>query len=298
MSHRQPHGIVVAPVTPMNADLSVDHGGLRALVDHLVTSGVHGLTPCAITAETETLTLTEQRDVLRTVVETVAGRVPVYCGVGRPSILEVRALSSYVDEIGGDGLFVITPYASAHVLDEVLDHFREVAAGTRLPVMIYNTPGYAGVNITPKAAATLSEIPNIVATKEGLQDQLHDTVRAVGERMAVLTGRDSYLLSSMVVGARGVVSFAANVAPELLVELYDTVQAGRFEAARALHERVASLVEVLVSRSYPVMIKEAMAVRGLPAGPARRVAGGASAAERQAIREAVAHATRTSGALA
>jgi 4-hydroxy-tetrahydrodipicolinate synthase len=269
-------GVYVAPVTPMNANLTVDVEGLRALVDFLIESGVHGLTPGAVTAEVETLSLAEHRQVLAAATEAAAGRVPVYAGIGRPSILELRELAGYAEGIGADGLFVITPYASAHTIDEVERHYADLADRSALPLMMYNCPGYSGVNIPPPVAARLAALPTVVATKEGQQDQLHETVRYAGVSMSVFTARDSYLLPSMIVGAQGVVSFAANVAPGLIVELYEAARSGDLSRARELHAATSSLVEVLVSRSYPVMIKEAMAALGLPSGPPRRVAGSLS----------------------
>jgi 4-hydroxy-tetrahydrodipicolinate synthase len=287
MSVLRPEGIVVAPVTPMNDDLSVNYDALAADVDRLIRAGIHGLTPCAVTAEVETLSMEEHRRVLATVVEATAGRVPVYCGVGRPSLLELRDLVEHVHAIGADGLFVITPYASSYSLTEVELHYEDVVNRSGLPTLIYNCPGYSNVNITPQASARLAEHPLIVGIKEGQQSQLHDTVRLVGDRMAVLTARDSYLLPSLVVGATGVVSFAANLAPELHVALFDAVQKGDLTLARRMHEGVCQLVEALVARSYPVLIKEGMRMQGHPVGPARRVAVRVDDNERDRLRLAL-----------
>jgi 4-hydroxy-tetrahydrodipicolinate synthase len=265
-------GIVVAPVTPMNKDLSVDLLGLRQLTRYLVKSGVTGFTACAVTAETETLSLDEHRAVLQAVVEASDHQVPVYCGIGRGSLLETRELVDFVESIGGDGLFVITPYASAYTLDEVSAYFRDVAGRTKLPVMLYNCPGYSGVNIPPSTVAELASIENILSIKEGEQSQLQADLASV-EKTAfdVFTARDSFLLESLSAGAAGVISFAANVAPSLLVALDKAWSEGRAKDAQDLHERVVALVRILVKRSYPVFIKAAMNEIGLPAGPCRRV---------------------------
>jgi 4-hydroxy-tetrahydrodipicolinate synthase len=272
-------GIVVAPVTPMRRDLSIDLDGLRVLVDHLVGAGVHALTPCAMTAEVETLDLDEHREVLRVTVETVAGRVPVYSGVGRASILETRSLVAYAEDIGSDGLFLITPYCNSYTKDEALQYYEDIAVRASVPIMIYNCPGYSGINLTPEDHARLAGIDNIVATKEGNQGQLQDTVLATAERMAVFTARDSYLLPSLALGAEGVVSFAANVVPQLLLDLYAAAQDGNWARARELHGALCPLVNALVARSYPLMIKTAMSLLNLPAGPARRIGGGATPEE-------------------
>jgi 4-hydroxy-tetrahydrodipicolinate synthase len=256
----------------MNKDLSVDLLGLRQLTRYLVKSGVTGFTACAVTAETETLSLDEHRAVLQAVVEASDHQVPVYCGIGRGSLLETRELVDFVEGIGGDGLFVITPYASAYTLDEVSAYFRDVAGRTKLPVMLYNCPGYSGVNIPPSTVAELASIENILSIKEGEQSQLEADLASV-EKTAfdVFTARDSFLLESLSAGAAGVISFAANVAPSLLVALDKAWSEGRAKDAQDLHERVVALVRILVKRSYPVFIKAAMNEIGLPAGPCRRV---------------------------
>ncbi|MGA7087986.1 MAG: dihydrodipicolinate synthase family protein [Candidatus Dormiibacterota bacterium] len=265
-------GVVVAPVTPMNKDLSVDLVGLRELTRYLVKSGVTGFTACAVTAETETLSVDEHRAVLRAVVEAADHQVPVYCGIGRGSLLETRGLVGFVESIGGDGLFVITPYASAYSLDEVSAYFRDVAGRTTLPVMLYNCPGYSGVNIPPSTVAELASIENILSIKEGEQSQLQADLASVEKTgFDVFTARDSYLLESLSAGAAGVISFAANVAPTLLVALDNAWSEGRAREAQDLHERVVALVRILVTRSYPLFIKAAMNEIGLPAGPCRRI---------------------------
>lgn len=268
----------------MRADLSIDFDGLRVLVNHFVEAGVHALTPCAMTAEAESLDLEEHRQVLRVTVETVAGRVPVYSGVGRASIRETRSLVAFAQDAGSDGLFVITPYCNSYTKDEVLQYYEDIAIRASIPVMIYNCPSYSGINLAPEDHARLAGIDSIVATKEGNQAQLHDTLLATAGRMAVFSARDSYLLPSLALGAEGVVSFAANVAPQLLLDLYAAAQDGNWTRARELHESLCPLVDALVGRSYPLMIKTAMSLLDLPAGPARRIGGGATAEEVKRLR--------------
>jgi 4-hydroxy-tetrahydrodipicolinate synthase len=271
----------------MHDDMSLDIDGLQRLVDHLIGQGIHGLTPCAVTGEAESLSLDEQKQVLRATVEAAAHRVPVYSGIGRSSLLETLALVPYAEEIGSDGLFVITPFCNGYSVAEVDAYYRELARRTALPIMIYNCPGYSKINISPSMSASLAGVPNIVATKEGNQDQLHETVLATGNRLAVFTARDSYLLPSMAVGATGVVSFAANVAPALLVRLYDAVRSGDLPLARDLHCRVTVLVRALVARSYPTMIKEAMRLAGLPSGALRRTGVPVTSEERAVLQDAL-----------
>jgi 4-hydroxy-tetrahydrodipicolinate synthase len=278
-------GIVVAPITPMNRDLSVDWVGLEEVLDWLISRGIDGLTACAVTAETEALTMEEHRQVLERTVSVADGRVPVYCGVGRTSILETRELVAFAQDIQGDGLFLITPYASAYTGEEVVAYLQDIAMRSPLPLMLYNCPSYAGVNITVEQLTQLSHIGNIVAVKEGNQEQLPALAATTRESgFKVFTARDSYLLDSLDSGAVGVISFAANVAPDLLVDLYRFWRIGARDRAEQLQASVTRLVGALVTRSYPLFIKAAMAELDLPAGPARRIELGLDRTEQAALR--------------
>jgi 4-hydroxy-tetrahydrodipicolinate synthase len=271
----------------MNDDLSLDEDGLARLIEHLIDAGVHGLTPCAMTGEAESLNLDEHERVLRVVAETANGRVPVFAGIGRPSILETRLLLEAAEDAGSDGLFLIPPFCNSYTKDEALRFYEDVAARTSLPIMMYNCPPYSGIDFSPSDHADLAKIPTMVATKEGNQGQLQNTVLATADQMSVFTARDSYLLSSLAVGAVGVVSFAANVAPQLLVRLYDAFLVGRLDEAQELHRTLVPIVDALVARSYPLMIKTAMSLLGLPAGPARRIATPITEVELDRLRAAV-----------
>ena len=207
-------------------------------------------------------------------------------GLGAGRFSSSRDLIDLVSAIDGDGLFIITPYASAYTADEALAYFEDCAQRTQLPIMIYNCPPYSGVNIAPTQIAELSKTNNIVAIKEGNQDQLPDAIAATAKAdFSVFTARDSYLLESLALGSSGVISFAANVAPVLMVSLQKAWDDGNVESARELQDRVTRLVSVLVSRSYPSFIKAAMRELGLPAGPSRRIETDLSAAERQRLRD-------------
>lgn len=295
-SHTLRPGVVVAPVTPMNQDMSLDTPAIALLTDRLIAAGATGLTPCAVTGEPQTLSLEEHLSVLRATVAATRGRVPVYCGVGRPSIIETWQAIDSLTDMGADGVFLITPYASQYSLGEVLHYFQEVADRTPLPIMIYNCPSYSGVNIPPQALATLARVPNIQAVKEGNQAQLGETLALVrSEDFAVYSARDSYLLESLAAGAAGVISFAANVAPELVVAVAQAWGQSDFTRARALQMDVTRLVQMLVLRSYPLMIKLAMDYAGVPAGPCRRVRVELSAEESSQLRRNALAAARWRG---
>lgn len=251
--------------------MSVDYEGLESLVDFMIGGGINGLISCAFVAEVESLDLDEHRQVLKTVIRASGGRVPVYSGVGRSSLLETRELISFAESAGSDGLFVPTPYCNSYSMAEAVAYFKDVASRASIPLMIYNCPTYSGLNLSPELQAKLAETTNVTAAKEGNQSQLHKTVLAGGDNLAVLSARDSHLVESLAVGASGVTSFVANVAPGLVVELYRALVTDDDTLARSLHERLVPLVAALTSRSFPMLVKHAMSLKGLPSGPARRI---------------------------
>lgn len=281
-------GVIAAPITPMNADLSIDTAGMAAVVEHLIVGGVHGLTPCAQTGEAETLSVEEHRLVIETTVQATAGRVPVYAGIGRASLLETMAMVDVAARAGADGLFLITPYASAYCAAEAMEYYRMVAAASTLPVMVYNSFAYSQLNLTPGMLAELARLPAIDSVKEGNQNQLAATIVAAGDDMAVFTARDSHLASSLVIGAKGVVSFVANIAPNLIVAMYQAWRRQDLALVARLQPAIVSLVDALTSRSYPALVKSGMALAGLPAGPARRAAVPLSDAEQASLRTVIA----------
>jgi len=284
---RTPGGVWAGPITPMNADLTIDFSGLRSLTEFLIDGGVDGLIPAAFTAEVESLDIGEHKRLLETVVESAGGRVPIYGGVSRPSIVETREMVAYAPEVGLDGIFVIPPFCNAYTLPEMVAFVKDVAGRSSLPVMLYNCPNYTKVNFPPEVQSALAEIENIASSKEGNQEQLHGTVLAAGDGMAVFTARDSHLVASLAVGADGVTSFVANIAPRLIVDLFAAATAGDTAVVHELHARVSMLVDALVKRSYPLLLKEAMTILGLPSGPARRIEGGATQAERAELTAAL-----------
>jgi 4-hydroxy-tetrahydrodipicolinate synthase len=266
-------GIVVPLVTPFREDETVDEDALRALVRHLIECGVHGLFPIGSTGEFYAVTPDERRRILRLVVDEAGGCVPVYAGAGAVSTLECLAHARMAEEAGADCLVVVTPFYITPTIDELYEHYATIARATSLAVIPYNNPSRTGgVNMTPDLMARLAGIPNIMGIKDssGNQAQTMEYVQKCGADFAVFQGRDDLIYPSLVTGAVGGVACVANVAPRAVVEVYDAYVRGDTVRALAVQRTASVLRQALALGTFPVVIKEAMAMVGLPGGHVRR----------------------------
>src|SRR5215470_4421919 len=230
------HGIIPPVATPMQANEDLDLPRLKWFLDHLIANGVHGVFVLGTNSEFYALDEREKQEVIATAVEHVRGRVPVYAGTGAETTREAVRLTKMAEREGVSGVSVITPYFVNPSQQEIIDHYRRIAEHTALPVVLYNNPGTCGgVKIEVETLARLAQIPNILAVKDSSGD-LQNTVefiRVAPERFAVLMGRDTLIFSALMFGARGSVPATGNIAPELLVRIYEMFKAGDIEASRA-----------------------------------------------------------------
>jgi 4-hydroxy-tetrahydrodipicolinate synthase len=265
------HGIVPAMATPFNKSHDVDYGALRALIDWYVDSGVHGISICGSQGEFFALDRDEHVRVMEHAVDAVGGRVPVYAGTGAVSTRAAISLTQAAQKIGVDVAMVITPSFISPRVDELALHFKEIAHETTLPILLYNNPPRTHLNITPALFAQCAAIENIIGIKDSSGDitQVIEYVRLTEGRKLVFAGRDTIILAILLHGAHGAISPAANVFPRLLVKLYDEFRSGSLDPARAISDQLAPLRLAWELGSFPVVIKEAMALVGRDAGPAR-----------------------------
>src|SRR5438874_1807021 len=268
----QIRGIIPPVATPMQANEDLDLPRLRWFLDHLIDSGVHGIFVLGTNSEFYALDEAEKQAVIATTVEHVRGRVPVWAGTGAESTREAVRLTKMAQREGVQGVSVITPYFVMPSQQEIFDHYRRVAESTSLPVVLYNNPATCGgLKIDVDTVARLAEIPNILGVKDSSGD-LQNTceyMRVVPERFSVMMGRDTLIYPAMIFGARGAVPATGNIAPRLLVEIYETFmrgdQAGSLAAQRKLHPvRMA-----LTLGTAPGGVKAALQVLGLSIGPCR-----------------------------
>ena len=255
-------GSIVALVTPFR-DGRVDFEKLDELVHRHMEAGTHGLVPCGTTGESATLSHEEHDEVIARVVRAADGRIPVIAGTGSNSTDEAIRLTRHAQEVGADASLQVAPYYNRPTQEGLYQHFKAIAAATDLPIILYNIPSRTGVNVTPETVIRLSELKTIVGIKEasGSIDQAVEIIR--GSDLDVLSGDDSMTLPLMAVGATGVISVAANVVPDLLVDLVDLAAEGDFKAAQELHLRLFPLFKSLFIETNPSPVKAAMAIEGI-----------------------------------
>ena len=252
-------GSLVALVTPL-ADGQVDYETLRELVDFQVSSGTDGIVPVGTTGESPTLTHDEHRQVIRVVVEEVAGRVPVVAGTGSNSTAEAIELTAFAKQVGADGSLQVLPYYNKPTQEGLYQHFAAIAEQVNLPIVLYNVPGRCGVNMEPRTIAKLAELDNVVAIKEasGQMDQVSEI--ALTADLTILSGDDSMTLPIASVGGKGVISVVANIVPTDVKAMTDAILEGDFATARQWHNKLFAMSKALLSLSTnPIPIKAAMA---------------------------------------
>lgn len=272
MATWQPRGMVVPLLSPFRDDESLDEAALRRLTRHLIAQGVHGLFPAGSTGEFWTLSDFEKARITEIVVMEAAGHVPVYAGTGAPSTRQSVALTRQAEALGADAVVAITPFYTSPSPDELYGHYAAIAEATRLPVIPYNNPSRTGgVNITSDLVERLARIPNLIGLKDSAGDmaQFRETRRRLPPPFALFQGRDDLFYRSLEAGAVGGVAATGNVAPGIVVELYEAFVAGDLPRAQRAQERLTLLRQALSLGTFPVVLKETMAMLGIPVGPAR-----------------------------
>jgi len=263
-------GSMVALVTPFK-DGKVDWQSLENLIEFHIQNGTRGIVPCGTTGESATLSHEEHDAVVKTVVKTVAKRVPVIAGTGSNSTAEAARLTRAAEKSGADGALLISPYYNRPTQEGIYQHYRKVASEVGIPIIVYNIPGRTGSKIEPETLARMAEIDNIAGVKEatGSVDQAIDVIRLCGDRLAVYSGEDSLIFSLMALGGKGVISTVANVAPKQTAELAEACLKGDWESGRALQFKLIPLIRSLFIETNPIPVKTALSLMGKCSGELR-----------------------------
>ena len=258
-------GCGTALVTPFNRDGSLDEAGVSRLARRQIDLGIHFLVPCGTTGEVPTLTDAEQVRVVELVVAEARGKVPVLAGAGGYNTHEVIESARRLKKAGADGILSVTPYYNKPTPEGLYQHYRAIAEGVELPVIVYNVPGRTGCNVDPATLVRLSTVPHIVGVKEasGNVTQMCEICAGVPEDFIVLSGDDALTLPLMAVGGRGIISVSANEIPAEMSRMVELAERGDFAGARAIHQRLLPLLMVNFIESNPIPVKSAMASMGL-----------------------------------
>lgn len=256
-------GSIVALVTPFKENYEVDFDAYGRLVDFHLQSGTDGILPCGCTGEAATLSHEEQKECIKFVVERVAGKVPVIGGTGSNNTVEALDLTKFAKEVGCDAALLITPYYNKPTQAGLIAHYTTIAKEVDIPIILYNVPSRTGIKLEAETVAELSKIPNIVCIKEagGSVDQVSQILSLCD--ITVLSGDDSLTLPMMAVGAKGVVSVAANVVPSDVAKMCSLALEGKFGEARGIHYKLFPLFKALFYETNPMPVKAALARMGM-----------------------------------
>jgi 4-hydroxy-tetrahydrodipicolinate synthase len=285
-------GALTAIVTPFDAAGEVDERCLRELTAWQVERGIHGIVPCGTTGEGATLRPEEHERVVATVVETVAGRVPVVAGCGTNDTRTTIEGARRAVKAGADALLVVSPYYNKPNPSGMVDHFRAVAEAAGSPIVVYNVPGRTGQNLGAPLILRLAEIPGIAGVKEAAAniEQLAEILEGRREGFSVLSGDDALAMPAAALGADGVVSVVSNEAPGEMAEMMEGIWGHDLAGARAIHFRLLPLMRANFVESNPVPVKVAMELLGRCASRVRSPLGSADPATRERVAAALGRA--------
>jgi 4-hydroxy-tetrahydrodipicolinate synthase len=264
-------GSLVALVTPMHEDGSLDWEAYRALIEFHIAQQTDGLVVVGTTGESPTVDFDEHRRLIEEAVKIAAGRIPVIAGTGANSTREAIELTEAAKKAGATACLLVAPYYNKPGQEGLYRHYRAVAEAVDIPQILYNVPGRTASDIANDTALKLAQIPNIVGIKDatGNLQRGTDLILRAPEGFAIYSGDDASALALMLLGGHGVISVTANVAPRLMHEMCMAALAGRVEEARAINARLFSLHDKLFVEANPIPVKWCVAQMGLIKGGIR-----------------------------
>ena len=265
-------GSIVALVTPMKADGSVDYDALRRLIDWHVAEGTACVGVVGTTGESPTVTVDEHCEIIRIAVEHAAGRIPIMAGAGANSTAEALELTRFAKKVGADCTLQVVPYYNKPTQEGIYRHFRAIAEGVDLPVVLYNVPGRTVADMQHDTVLRLAQVPGIVGIKEatGNIDRAAWLIKQAPSGFSIYSGDDPTAIGLMLLGGHGNVSVTANVAPRAMAELCAAAMAGEGRRAAAIHLKLLALHRQLFVEANPIPVKWALARMGR-IGPALRL---------------------------
>lgn len=265
-------GSGVALVTPFLADQSVDYEGLDRLLEYHVSHATDSIIICGTTGESSTLSEEEHMDVIKFAVERVKGRIPVIAGTGSNSTKTTIDMSKEAAECGADGLLIVTPYYNKTTQEGLVQHYASVAKEAKAPIIMYNVGSRTGLNIEAATAARIfREVDNVVGIKEasGNISQVAKVMQLTDGKIDLYSGNDDQIVPLLSLGAKGVISVLANVAPDETHDICAKFFAGDMQGSLALQLRALPLISQLFCEVNPIPVKKAVELMGLPSGGLR-----------------------------
>lgn len=264
-------GSIVALITPMQADGSVDYAALRKLIDWHIAEGTDCIGVVGTTGESPTVNVEEHCEIIRVSVEQAKGRVPIMAGCGANSTAEAIELARFAKKVGADCQLQVVPYYNKPTQEGQYQHFKAIAEAVDLPVILYNVPGRSVADMAHDTVLRLAQIPGIVGIKEatGNIERAQWLIKEAPENFAIYSGDDPTAVALMLCGGHGNVSVTANVAPRLMHELCVAARAGDVKRAMEIQFQLLPLHKALFVEANPIPVKWAAARMGLCSGTMR-----------------------------
>lgn len=263
-------GSGVALITPFKDD-KVNYEKLGELIEWHIENKTDAIIICGTTGESATMTDKERREVIKFTVDKANKRIPVIAGSGSNNTAYSIELSQYCEEVGVDGLLVVTPYYNKATQGGLIKHFEAIANSVKLPIILYSVPGRTGVNILPQTVKELSKIENIVAIKEASGDisQVAEIARLCGEDFYIYSGNDDQIVPVLSLGGKGVISVVANILPKETHDIVEKYLNSDVVGSRKLQLEMNELINSLFIEVNPIPVKAAMNLMGMEVGSLR-----------------------------
>jgi 4-hydroxy-tetrahydrodipicolinate synthase len=257
-------GSIVAIVTPMHEDGSLDLPSLRRLIDFHIAEGSDGIVIVGTTGESPTVNVEEHCELIRVAVEHAAGRIPVIAGTGANSTREAVELTGYAKRAGATAALSVVPYYNKPTQEGLYRHYRQIAEAEDLPLILYNVPGRTVADLANDTVLRLAEVPGIVGLKDatGSIDRACDLIARVPEGFALYSGDDMTVMAFLLLGGHGTISVTANVAPRAMHEMCAAALRGDAATARTLNARLVGLHRDLFCEANPIPVKWAVSRMG------------------------------------
>ncbi len=264
-------GSIVALVTPMLEDGSVDYDGLKDLIEFHIANKTDAILVLGTTGESPTLSHEEDEQVAKFTIDQVNKRIPVYVGSGSNSTLTALKQSKKFEEMGADALLVITPYYNKTNDEGMIKHFQTIADGVNIPIVMYNVPGRTGCSISEHAISVLSKHKNIKGIKEasGNIGYVMKVAKYLNDDFVMYSGNDDMIVPVLSAGGIGVISVLANIVPEDVHNLVHEYLNGNTKKSLEIQLKYLNLVDALFIETNPIPVKEAMNYLKMPAGTYR-----------------------------
>lgn len=263
-------GCGTAIVTPFTED-GVNFQEFKKLIEFQIENKVDAIIVCGTTGEAATMTTEEKKETIKLAIDTIAKRTKVIIGTGSNNTKTAIEMSKFAEEVGADGILVVTPYYNKTTQQGLIAHYTEIAKSVKLPIIMYSVPGRTGVNILPETCKELSKIENIVAIKEASGDisQVAKIASLCGDDLAIYSGNDDQIIPVLSLGGKGVISVLSNVMPKYTHDMIKKYFDGNIEQATKMQLKVIDLIDALFIEVNPIPVKYALNLMGFEFGVPR-----------------------------